>query len=140
MTNSNTEMGGAVQQPAKSGWIKWVLIGCGGLLILAIIAAAGCLFAAKYAISKGGEHIMNTIETEISKNLPEGADRAEFKQAFKTAAVALKDGKISQGEIQTFSKLIDEAKNDGKMDLDELNGIIAYMNAASEDKSEAEAP
>ena len=140
MNFSDNQMNGVPPQPAKSGWIKWLLIGCGGLIILAIIAAAGCFFAAKYALSKGGEHMMNAIETEMSSKLPEGADKAEFKQAFRTAVVAFKEGKISQSEIQTFSKLFDEAKADGKMDLDEFNGLIAYMNAASADKSEAEAP
>ncbi len=61
--------------PQKSGgWVKWVVIGCGGILLIALICMGSCLGLGFYAAKKGVEiakawtEIIQKTESDIKSN------------------------------------------------------------------------
>ncbi len=42
-------------EPKKS-WVKWVVLGCSGLLVVAIVAAAGCMSLIMGSVKKSGAY------------------------------------------------------------------------------------
>ncbi len=61
--------------PQKSGgWVKWVVIGCGGLLLIVLICMGSCLGFGFYAAKKGVEfakawtEIIEKTESDIRSN------------------------------------------------------------------------
>ncbi|MBN1357109.1 hypothetical protein JXA40_12675 [bacterium] len=139
MANESTVPAGT--QPQKSGWLKWLMIGCLVFVLLGVLVSVGCFVAIRYFIHKAPEIAVEYAENRIMERLPEDAvDRETLREVFGQAVDAAKAGRISQEEIQTFTVLINKADSDGELSKSEVETIIQYVKAASKDKSDAPEP
>jgi hypothetical protein len=134
-----TPQDSAPVEPKKSGWGKWLMIGC--LILVLILLSVGCYIAAKYIMNKGPEIALEYVEDQIIDQLPEGSvDRDRLRSVFKDAVSALKDGRISTSEIESFGDLVNEVDDDGQINKAEVERIIQYVKAAAKDKNDAPLP
>jgi hypothetical protein len=125
----------------KPGWIKWLLIGCVTLVLLAMLSVIGCFLAAKYFVHKVVNVTIEAVENQLLDQYPAGSqEREDIKKTFRNGAEALKKGNLSGTEMKRIGDLISEANKDRNVDTGELSTILKYVNEAVQDKSDAEIP
>lgn len=120
------------QQQKSSGWKKGCLIGCGVLLILAIVFVVVLFFAMGKLVNYAATQFPQMIENYVEERLPENYDKQKFRETFDTGIKALKEGRIDNAEINQITDHMNAAMQDGKLDTEETDELLRLINEASE--------
>lgn len=90
----------------ESNWVKWLLAGCGGCLVLGILLGVFLYFAARSAFQQGGGALM--YQESPAVDIADKVDHPENIEVFldlKTAAdagIKAKKVTISEGEMNAY--------------------------------------
>jgi|WetSurMetagenome_2_1015567.scaffolds.fasta_scaffold1393610_2 hypothetical protein len=115
--------------------------GCKVLLIvgaiLVAILAIGLILSYVYCdkiVTSMFEKSVDALELQVVKDLPEGYNLDDVKATFKDFRDYLKSGdikkKLASPELQEFSRQIQDAVKDKKIDKDELDKLLEIMKKA----------
>lgn len=121
--------------PPKSSALKWIVIGCGGLAFLGILACGGCLaviyFAGKAMVNKAVAHVKpiiasnETVKSEIGELRtisPRWEIRTDQHNGRETVHFTLDvEGDKGKGTVQVKMYEIDRKKNEAFVTLTFVN-------------------
>jgi hypothetical protein len=125
----------------NSGCIKWLLIGCGALIVLGILGSIAFYFGAKYLFKYGGEKIYEAVEQKIMNEIPaDSPSHDKMKAGLRNGFLGLKQGNLSTKEIEIIGDMFTQSQSDGKIEPEEIDRITEYIDLAAKDKQDAPAP
>ncbi len=110
------------------GCMKWGLVGCA---VLSVVAIAGMVLFLRRA-PQLMESLLGATQTQVvSAIAPEvpAADREEFQREYAAFVAAAKTGKAKPDGIAAVQKRILEALKDGTVKADELRAITDALRA-----------
>lgn len=116
--------------PPPSGCLRWGLVGCLFLSILAIVGMVLFLRKAPELIDR----LLAGPATRVLEAAEPGVPAAE-KEAYRTASelfvAGAKSGKVTPDAIRDVQRRTLEALGDGKVTREELQGLTAALRSAS---------
>jgi hypothetical protein len=108
--------------------MKWGLVGCAGLSVVAIIGMVLFLRKAPQIM----ETLLGATESQvvaaIEADVP-AAEREAFRLEYAAFVATAKAGKAQPESIQAFQKKIVEALKDNRVDGEELRGLTAHLRS-----------
>lgn len=118
---------GAPDAPAR-GILKWGLLGCAGLSVLAIVGMVLFLRKAPQLM----ETLLGATESQVVAALEAkvpAAEREAFRTEYAAFVATAKAGKAKPDEIQGLQKKIVAALDDGKVTGEELKGLTEHLRS-----------
>ena len=116
------------KDPESRGCMKWGLVGCAALSVLAIVGMVLFMRKAPQLM----ETLLGATEAQvvaaIVQEVPE-ADRQAFRTEYAAFVATAKAGAARPDEIQAVQKKIVEALKDNRVDAEELRGITEKLRA-----------
>ncbi|MFN7987164.1 MAG: hypothetical protein U0529_06805 [Thermoanaerobaculia bacterium] len=116
------------KDPATGGCMRWGLVGCAALSVLAIVGMVLFMRKAPQLM----ESLLGATEAQvvaaIAGEVPE-ADRRAFRMEYAAFVATAKAGEAKPDEIQAVQRKIVDALRDNRVDSAELRGITEQLRA-----------
>jgi hypothetical protein len=118
------------QEAARSGCLKWGLVGCAGASVLVIVGLVFLMTNAKnmmdWAFDKMSDQVFAACTQDVT---PE--EKNAFRAAIREFGEKAKAGKVKPDQVRAFQSSELSALSDGKVTPDELRGMTAWLKAQS---------
>ena len=118
---------GAPDAPAR-GILKWGLVGCAGLSVLAIVGMVLFLRRAPQLMESLLGATESRVAAAIEKEVPE-AEREAFRLEYAAFVATAKAGKAKPDDIQGLQKKIASALEDDRVTGEELKGLTEHLRS-----------
>ena len=116
------------KDPQSRGCMKWGLVGCAGLSVVAIVGMVLFLRRAPQLMEKllgaTEAQVVAAMEAEVP-----AAEREAFRTEYAAFVVTARSGKAKPDAIQGLQTKIVEALKDGRVNAEELRGLTEHLRS-----------
>jgi hypothetical protein len=113
----------------RAGCLKWGLVGCAGASVLVIVGLLFTLSNAKklmgLVFEKIGDEVVAAAAPEVTP-----AEKGRFRAALAAFAERAKAQKVSPTAVQAWQSQVKDALADGRVTVDEIHGLTAWLETS----------